>query len=177
MYSFINCSIHFLFALHWAMFNWFFFHFLKDGSSFYYAWILLIDFTGIKSDRSHMHLFYVSWKKNQTTGTTKKRYKKRPLHNEISTDEMNFNGIYFLFPAVHTLPSPIRSFFLSFLFLAPTVGRYCKQKFFHTHRQNPTKSKCDFQKKNRTNTHIECIHLFLNSKQTTTALFCNSFLS
>lgn len=66
---------------------------------------------------------------------------------------MNFNGIYFLFPAVHTLPSPIRSFFFSFLFLAPTNGRLQTKILPHTQTKSNQKQMRFSEKEQNKHTH------------------------
>lgn len=183
MYSFINCSIHFLFALHWAMFNWYFFSFF-EGWQFILLCMDTFDWFYRYKVRQKPHAFNLREleKKSNNRNNEKKRYKKRPLHNEISTDEMNFNGIYFLFPAVHTLPSPIRSFFPSLPFsLSPPQLADCKQTFSSTHTDKiQPKANAIFRKRTE-QTHISnaFICFWIPSKQQRhcfATVFYHSFL-
>lgn len=98
-------------------------------------------------------------------GLKKNTRKKTIFRNEIFLEWISMALIFFCIQ-FSLLPSKLCSF--AFLALSHT---------WDMKKISNQKQMVDFQRNNRTNKHIDCIHLFLNAKQTTIAsyLFSNCF--
>lgn len=160
----VNCSVHFLFIfifiLHWTKFNWVF-CFVLQGWQFILLYmdanVRLIDFTGLKWNRSHMNIIYAGY-----AGSNKKNNNQK---NDFKKDFSEWISMAFIFFCVQF------TLLILSTFLSPAPTLEIRNKVLLQKKKYQTKSKCDFQRNNRTNKHIDCIHLFLNAKQTTIARY------